>query len=100
MKLGKNLHRAPGEVHRPSSNLVQEGKWWKTQSISESQRHFPRMVAGQRDGVREADGESPLAVGGMGRKEREESKEGGCGSGTVTEREMGALGPLKQPLTG
>ena len=29
------------------------------------------MVAGQREGVREGDGESPLAVWGMGRKERE-----------------------------
>ena len=85
-------------------DLVQAAKWRKTQSISESRTALSSDGCRPEDsGGREME-KAHLPFGRWG--ERREGRgvhpacEEGCGSGTVTEREMGTLAPLKQPPTG
>ena len=86
-------------------NLVQAAKWRKTQSISESRTALSSDGCRPEDSGGRAMEKAHLPFGRWGRAKGGEGREvrtceEGCGSGTVTEREMGTLAPLKQPPTG
>ena len=101
MNLARNLHRTRGKVHRPTQFKQRSGG--KRKASRNRERRFPRMDAVQRTPEGERWRKPTCHSGGRGvRREGREVRtcEEGCGSGTVTEREMGTLAPLKQPPTG